>query len=289
MFAPNTYLIGAQKSGTTYLASLLDQHPDVCVCDPKEPQFFSKKGAAEAPAYAASFRNRDALVTIDASTTYTFLRPFRTMDVDDAPGILTPVPDLIKAASPEAKFIYIMRDPVDRAVSALKHHMRTGPKTPDQTRQLAETGSLSLVEELDRDPMLELVGRYADQIERYLAVFPRERFLFLRFTDLTKTPEAVLETCATFLELDPEPLKGALSQGETHGAHELTSLGAFARNKPGLSSVVKGLMPKGVRRLIGEAILRRPAPAIELRDRAAAADRFVEDKARVVELTGVTL
>jgi hypothetical protein len=37
----NTYLIGAQKAGTTYLAALLDQRPDVCVSDPKEPQFFT--------------------------------------------------------------------------------------------------------------------------------------------------------------------------------------------------------------------------------------------------------
>lgn len=289
MFAPNTYLIGAQKSGTTYLASLLDQHPDCCVCDPKEPQFFSKKGEAEAPAYAASFRNRDAKVTIDASTTYTFLRPFHAMQTDGAPGIMTPVPDLIKAAAPDAKFIYIMRDPVDRAISALKHHMRTGVKTPEQKRQLAETGSLSLVAELERDPMLELVGRYSDQIERYLAVFPRDRFLFLRFTDLTQTPEDVLAACAAFLELDPDPLKDVLSQGETHGAHELTSLGALVRTRPGLASTIKGILPKGLRRMIGDAVLRKPAAPITFRDREAAADRFAQDKVRVAELTGVVL
>lgn len=289
MFAPNTYLIGAQKSGTTYLASLLDQHPDVCVCDPKEPQFFSTGGPAEAKAYAASFRDRSAKVTIDASTTYTFLRPLRTLDIDGAPGLLTPVPELIDAAAPNAKFIYIMRDPVDRAISAIKHNMRAGEGASEQTRRFVKDGSLSLVYALEQDPMLELVGRYADQIERYFAVFSPDRFLFLSFSDLTKAPETVLATCAAFLDLDPGPLTNVLSKGEIHGAHELTSVGALVRNYPMIASVVKAVLPRGVRQTAAGAVLRRPAPPLRIHDREAAAARFAEDQIRTEELTGIKL
>ena len=58
MIALKIYLIGAQKLGATYLASFLDQYPDVCVCDPKEPQFLSTNFETERAAYEASFWNR---------------------------------------------------------------------------------------------------------------------------------------------------------------------------------------------------------------------------------------
>lgn len=289
MFAPNTYLIGAQKSGTTFLASLLDQHPDVCVCDPKEPQFFTTHFESGRAAYEASFRNRDAKVTLDASTNYTFLRPFRDMESAGAPGLLAPVPERIRDVAPEARFVYIMRDPVDRAISAFRHNMRNSPQSPERKQQLASGVPLSLAEELERDPMLELVSRYADQIERYLAVFPGERFLFLSFADLTAKPDDVLRTCADFLGIDPDPLRGISSQGETHAAHKPTALGRWIRTRPGLVEGLRRVMPRGMRHMVSNALLRRPAEAIRFHDKGAVSARFVDEKARVAALTGVAL
>ena len=31
------FLLGAPKSGTTWLASALEQHPEICISEPKEP------------------------------------------------------------------------------------------------------------------------------------------------------------------------------------------------------------------------------------------------------------
>jgi len=39
---PNFLVIGAMKCGTTKLCHLLGQHPDVFMCEPKEPEFFAK-------------------------------------------------------------------------------------------------------------------------------------------------------------------------------------------------------------------------------------------------------
>jgi hypothetical protein len=38
--SPNLFLIGAMKSGTTTLHELLAQHPEIAMCDPKEPCYF---------------------------------------------------------------------------------------------------------------------------------------------------------------------------------------------------------------------------------------------------------
>lgn len=43
MTAPNLFVLGAQKAGTTYLAQMLSQHPEVFFSDPKETMFFSRK------------------------------------------------------------------------------------------------------------------------------------------------------------------------------------------------------------------------------------------------------
>lgn len=279
MFAPNTFLIGAQKSGTTYLASRLDQSPDVCVCDPKEPQFFSLRYDIGAAAYEKSFTNRDAKVTLDASTTYTFLRPRHRMDVEDAPGLTQPVPERIKMAAPNARFIYIMRDPVSRAISAYKHSMRLNPDMP--------AGEQSLIKAFETNPMLELVSRYGDQIERYLENFACETFLFLRFEDMIGDPETAIRKCATFLDIDPAPILAAEEAGETHGAHTLSAAGRVLTRVPRLKAGLKRVTPKGLQSALSERLLRRPVPDVRFIDMEAAAERFAEDRTKVHDLTGL--
>ena len=61
-------MIGAQKSGTTYLASLLGQSRDVCVSDPKEPQFFSTHFEDGFATYSKCFADPAAKIRLDAST-----------------------------------------------------------------------------------------------------------------------------------------------------------------------------------------------------------------------------
>jgi len=42
MKKPNLFVVGEAKSGTTALYDFLTQHPDIFMCDPKEPDFFCK-------------------------------------------------------------------------------------------------------------------------------------------------------------------------------------------------------------------------------------------------------
>ena len=37
---PNLFVIGAMKSGTTYLTKLLNSHPSIFMSNPEEPSFF---------------------------------------------------------------------------------------------------------------------------------------------------------------------------------------------------------------------------------------------------------
>ena len=279
----NTFLIGAQKAGTTYLAALLDQSADVCVSDPKEPQFFSTgfdRGFAD---YARCFADPGARIRLDASTTYTFLRPLHAMATPEAPGLLAPVPERILAAAPEAKFIYILRDPVKRAASAYRHNMRSAPP-PD--------GPLSLIACIAQDPMLGLVSRYGDQIERWLDVVPRARFLFLDFRRVTRETEAVLAEVCDFLDI---PLTGiTLEEAERgkHGAYRETGAGQVMRAAmaamPGAARAAKAIVPARVKARLLDPVMKAPAE-ITFHDEEAAAALFEEDRARVTRLTGLVI
>ncbi len=37
----DVFLIGVPKAGTTWLSNILNQHPGICLSDPKEPNFIA--------------------------------------------------------------------------------------------------------------------------------------------------------------------------------------------------------------------------------------------------------
>lgn len=282
-FPANTFLIGAQKCGTTYLASLLDQSRDVCVSDPKEPHYLSHRFDRGPAYYEGCFANPEAPVRLDASTTYTVLRPRRDMDVTDAPGILDPVPERIAECAPGARLIYIMRDPVKRAGSAYKHLLRKD--APPQ-------GAVSLVQCLEENPMLALTGRYADQIERYLEVFALSDFLFLDFADLIREPAAVVQKTCDFLGISAEGIAPERTGTEKNSAYQTTAAGQLlkksARVLPGIRRAGRAVLPRGAQKLLIDNVLRKPSE-VRFTDEAEAAALFAEDRARVFELTGMRI
>jgi len=282
--APNAYLIGAQKAGTTLLAALLDQSADVCVSDPKEPQYLSNQYHRGAEWYDACFSNPKASVVLDASTTYSFLRPRSEFDVPGAPGITAPVPERIRNLCPEARFIYILRDPVARAVSAYKHMLRYGA---------VPVGPITVDDILDTNPIFELTGRYAEQIDRYLEVFDIDRFLFIDFKELTADPTTVTAKAAAHLGIaPPPPLPAVQAQGAKHSAHRATALGravkTLRKRAPRVESGLRGIVPLSLqKRLIGPML--KTDITVEITGHEAAAVRFREDRARVKDLTGLTI
>lgn len=186
MRAPNFFIIGAQKSGTTYLAKVLADHPDVFFCDPKEPLFFSKPGVTE-----DSYRDYldthfgaagDQKWVGEGSTTYL-----------QWPNALT----ALKAHVPGTpKFIVCLRHPLDKAISFFIHNWRRD-RYPTGAR-IGETLSLPLA----LSP--RLTSTYGDSLARWLDAYPREAFCFLKFDQLQEDPAAFARGATDFLEI-PAP------------------------------------------------------------------------------------
>ncbi|MBD3787565.1 MAG: sulfotransferase domain-containing protein [Sphingomonadales bacterium] len=262
------FIIGAQKAGTTFLAASLARLPDICLCEPKEPQFFTTHFGRGFDYYLGLFPDPAARIWIDASTTYSFLRPRADLDTPDAPGLPDPVPARLKAFAPDCKIIYVLRDPVDRAVSAVVH--------ADRFKGRLGT-SLSLMDWLQRDPMAGLPSRYSEQLARYLEVFERNQILVLDFKDLTRNPVETVNRCARFIGV--EPVFGAQDL-PTEKKHEsfrlpgplmplvrLTSRETRAR--------LKGWLPRA---LLRKVMLPASAGKIEVTDRPEADAAFAAER-----------
>jgi len=177
---PDFFIIGAAKSGTTTIHKYLCRHPQIFMPNLKETEYYSdnliyKKGSNW---YSNLFLNaKENQLCGEASTTYS-----------RAPH--TPnVPIRIFKDSPNAKFIYIMRHPIDRAYSHYCHHMRGGV-------------TMTFEEALKKDNIYLDCSKYIDQIKMYLPYYSRKNFLFLFFDDFIKSPQDFFKKILKFLDLE---------------------------------------------------------------------------------------
>ena len=200
---PDAVILGAQKSGTSSLHNYLVQHPGVVAPLRKEVHYFDMNHTRGERWYRAHFgRVGAAGLNIDSSPYYLF-----------HPA----VPRRLHALCPDARLIVLLRDPVRRAYSHYWHERDKGRETlsfedaiaaeptrlGDSQRRLAE-GTLARSHAHQHFSYLAR-GCYAEQLERWFALFPRGQFLVLRFEDLARDPLRVLDTTLGFLGLPPAP------------------------------------------------------------------------------------
>jgi hypothetical protein len=198
---PQAVILGAQKSGTSSLHYYLVQHPGVIAPLRKEVHYFDLNHGRGEAWYRAHFgRVGEPGLNLDSSPYYLF-----------HPA----VPARLHALLPDARLVVLLRDPVRRAYSHYWHERDKGRETlPFEDAIAAETGRIEADHEQLANGALEVStahqhfsylarGRYAEQLERWLALYPRERLLALRFEDLVRDPLAVLNATLGFLGLDP--------------------------------------------------------------------------------------
>jgi len=198
---PDAVILGAQKSGTSSLHYYLVQHPQVIAPLRKEVHYFDVGYQHGEAWYRAHFGRRGQPgLNIDSSPYYLF-----------HPA----VPGRLHALLPDARLIVLLRDPVRRAYSHYWHERDKGRETLDfEAAIAAEPSRLDDAEAALADGRIECSaahqhfsylarGRYAEQLERWFARFPREQFLVLRFEDLARDPLAALNRTLGFLGLPP--------------------------------------------------------------------------------------
>jgi Sulfotransferase domain len=166
---PNLFIIGSMKSGTTFLWSLLASHPSIFVSRPKEPSYFVDPiQLRELLPWFWMQGARDAKIVGEASVYYTHL------------PLASGVAERISQFNPDARLIYVMRDPIARTISHYWHRVRY------------EKEYRPILHAIKNDPRYLDVSFYRMQIVPYLNAFKRDQLKLLTFEELTNnTAETV--------------------------------------------------------------------------------------------------
>lgn len=271
---PNFFLIGAPRCGTTAMDSYLRSHPDVFM-GPKELTYFgsdlmltekSEKRARDERTYLASFSDWKGQKIIGDSSVW-YLNSKKAANE-------------IKAFSPDARILIMLRNPVDMIYSYYFDLLYNGNEDiPDFEEALAAEADRKQGKRLPQT--VHNVGalyyrdavKFADQIGRYLRVFGREKMLVTIYDDFRQDTADVYRRVLTFLEIDPDfaPEFNVMNANRVRRSHWLLNITNFP--SPGQQRLRQTIPPR-VRRQIGRTIrrwntkhIKRPPMNAELRRR----------------------
>ena len=118
---PNLFIVGAAKSGTTSLHRYLDQHPEIFMCNPKEPHFLINQeiGTERIPSGICS---RDLYLKLFSEGENKKYRGESSVMYLMYPEIV--IPKIKQQFGEDCKIIILLRNPVERAYSGFQHVKR---------------------------------------------------------------------------------------------------------------------------------------------------------------------
>lgn len=257
---PDFIVIGAMKCGTSTLQAQLSAQQGVFMSTPKEPNFFSDDDvfARGADWYGALFLEASAgALTGEASTHYTKLPTY--------PHTVS----RMRAALPDLKLIYMIRDPVTRAVSHYIHEWTE--RRADRDAEVAFRSNSDFVD----------YGRYGMQITPFIETYGADNVLLTSLEAIKLAPDAEFARIAKFLGLS----SGAKwhhdleAQNVSSKRMRRMPLQGLLIDNPVAAAVRRTLVPAGLRRRIREARQMDTRPEIPSDLRTQMQVAFLEDRA----------
>lgn len=282
--AVNLFILGVQKCGTTTLADILSQSDEVFVPSVKETYFFLSPDKLH---LGSEWYEREYFSPNSARTA-----SFR---IDATPFYLA-VPEALERianyAPKDAKYIVILRDPVERAISAYKHQLRLGYETLSFADALAAEGMR--ISEAKRNGRrwwrhaYKEVGYYGAHLTRAFSILGRENILVLRNDEL-QDQDKLRTSLAEFIGLEkPLPSFGDFHSNPAAMPRSRLLLKLITRDNP-VKSLAKRFVPREIRSKVGTSINRinsgkAPAVVIEQQTRQILSSAYVQDQALLTAL-----
>lgn len=201
---PGALLVGPRRTGTTSLYKTLNLHPNIMGAVGKEVKFFDCNYRRGLNWYQGFFPRKETLaenkaITIEASPYY-FFHPKAA--------------ERIHENFPEMKIIVSLRNPVNRAYSHYRMNYDLGVETLPTFEAAIEAEETRLAGEEekiiadDRYPLFnhmhlsyQAQGVYADQLERWFGVFPREQIMVINSEEFFTEMPKVFDEMIDFLDL----------------------------------------------------------------------------------------
>ena len=208
---PDLFIGGVQKGGTTSLYFALIQHPQIIPAKMKEIFYYNittnyEKGPAYYKQFFATSFYRNSKEKQTGKTQLTPDATTHTLDCAEAPG-------RILKDNPNAKIIFMLRDPVGRAFSQYRMAVKLGfEKTSFEKALELEEERIKdgMIHEL-RDPKHNYAyqrlayrkkGLYASQLKYWYNNFPKENILVLNAEQFYQDPVSVFSKLCNFLNIE---------------------------------------------------------------------------------------
>ncbi|MBP93488.1 MAG: hypothetical protein CMC55_05160 [Flavobacteriaceae bacterium] len=243
MVKPNFFIVGGPKCGTTAMASYLQTHKDIYICEPKEPNFFADdleniKFVPTLDEYLNLFKGKtDKKVLGDASIFYMFS--------DSA------IENIYKY-NKEAKLLVMIRNPLEMVPSFHAQILFTMEEDQEDFDRALELESARIsrkrIPKYNRAPKLlqySNIAKYGDQLEKIYKFFPKEQVKVLVFDDFKINNRNAYVEVLNFLELEDD---GKTEFEKVNEAKEAKSkfLNKFINRPPQFTMNIA----KGVRKIL---------------------------------------
>lgn len=226
---PDFMIIGAMKCATSTLHVQLALQPGFVMSEPKEPNFFSDDEiyAQGMDWYYSLFEAaKPGDLCGESSTHYTKLPTY--------PETIS----RIKHHVPDAKFIYVMRHPIDRLVSQYIHEWSQRTTTAKDVNEAV----MAL-------PILIQYSQYSMQLMPFLETFGADKVLPIFAENLRRHPQRELERVCHFLGYSGQPVWQEHT-GEQHLSAERMIASPWRDalvEQPVLQFLRRNLVPKSLR------------------------------------------
>jgi hypothetical protein len=270
MRLPTFLVIGAARSGSTTLYHYLKQHPQIFMSQVKSPMYFSfdpdRPGLRE---WGEPDIDEEFKITTPQQYQSLFEGATDEIQVGEASvGYLESAyaPHRIKKELGDVKILAILRNPVERAYSAYRMHMRMGTSTREISDALSDPAKVHWIQ----------VGFYHRLLKRYFDIFPRDNIKIIIFERFVRDKAGTMRDIYRFLGVN-EDFTPDTSMVYAKGGTSRT--GRMSSNLKGLSLVLESMlarlsMDKTVRnlrrRMSGLNVKKEPPLSRELHERLEA-------------------
>lgn len=267
---PDFIIIGAMKCATSSLHEQLALQPGIFMSELKEPNFFSNddqyaKGVEWYLSHFKSAQPQD--ICGESSTHYTKLPTY--------PHTI----ERLQKHLPDAKFIYVMRHPIDRLVSQYVH---------EWTQKVI---SVDINQAIHQHPELINYSRYSLQLQPYFEAFGQDKVLPVFFERLFKQPQEELERICQFVGYTDKPIwdSDLNAQNVSTERTRKSEWRDFLVEAPVLKQIRRQFVPKSVRTRIRNLWTMKKKPELEPKHREDLRTIFDEDLAVLGSWLGIEI
>lgn len=171
LFLPDFVVIGARKSGTTWLYENLRAHPELFLAQGKGVEYFNEHFHKGVRFYSDRFVAGAGKIKGEVCGAYSFMPPDRIR--------------YMRRLLPDVRLVLLMRNPIDRAWSQACMRLTQSGRTLDQVSENEMRAFLG-------SDFVVRAGRYSAMLEHWLSAFAREQLYLGLFEHITDRPQPLM-------------------------------------------------------------------------------------------------